>query len=101
MATALQAKVWQKLKSIPLGEVWTYSKLARAVGAPKAVRAVATAVGLNPDPIVVPCHRIVRADGSIGKYSGPGGSVGKAKLLKAEGVLFVGGKIDEKARLKA
>lgn len=82
--TELQKKVWDELKKIKRGEVISYEELANRVGT-KAVRAVATAVGKNPIPLIVPCHRVVRKDGSIGKYS-MGGSEVKRALLALEGV---------------
>ncbi len=66
------------------GEVISYEELANRVGT-KAVRAVATAVGRNPIPVIIPCHRVVRKDGSIGKYS-MGGSEVKRAILALEGV---------------
>ena len=73
---------------IQRGEVWSYGKLAKYIHHPKAVRAVGTAVGANPFAPAVPCHRVVRSDGSIGKYSGKGGTEGKRKLLRSEGFLL-------------
>ncbi len=84
MATVLQQQVWDKLKEIPQGRVTTYALLAEAVDKPKAVRAVASAVGKNPDLIVVPCHRVVRSDGLVGEYAG--GQKKKIQLLTQEGV---------------
>ena len=80
--TKFQIKVWEYLKNIPRGKISTYSKIARAIGYPKAVRAVANAIGKNPNPINIPCHRVVRADGSVGGYSGKGGIDKKIKLFK-------------------
>ncbi len=67
-ATAFQKQVWQALQKIPYGETRTYSDIARSIGQPSAVRAVATACGANPAALVVPCHRIVRSDGGLGGY---------------------------------
>ncbi len=64
----LQIKVWEALLRIPSGHVTTYSELARAVGAPKAVRAVGTAVGRNPISWIIPCHRALRKSGALGGY---------------------------------
>jgi methylated-DNA-[protein]-cysteine S-methyltransferase len=86
--TPFQQKVWRELQRIPKGKVITYKELARRVGTPRAVRAVANAVGANPHPIKIPCHRVIRSDGSLGGYSGRGGIRMKQKLLKKEGVEF-------------
>lgn len=67
-ATAFQRRVWQELQRIPRGKTRTYSQVARALGRPKAVRAVARACATNPVSIVVPCHRVIREDGSLAGY---------------------------------
>lgn len=67
-ATAFQARVWSALSAIPRGETRTYLEIARTIGAPSAVRAVASACAANPVAVVIPCHRIVRTDGSMGGY---------------------------------
>jgi len=67
-ATAFQRRVWQELQKIPRGATRSYSQVARALGRPKAVRAVARACATNPVSIVVPCHRVVRADGNLAGY---------------------------------
>ncbi|MEN9413214.1 MAG: hypothetical protein RLZZ342_301 [Candidatus Parcubacteria bacterium] len=85
-ATPLQKKVWHALCTIPRGSVLTYAQLARKVGKPRAVRAVANAVGKNPLAPHVPCHRVVRSDGTLGGYSAKGGIRTKRALLKKEGV---------------
>ena len=82
--TTLQIKVWKYLKTIPKGQTRTYKQVAIAVKKPKAIRAVANAVGKNPYPIVIPCHRVIRSDGKLGGYSGPGGLKLKKKLLNKE-----------------
>ncbi|MBI3681901.1 MAG: bifunctional DNA-binding transcriptional regulator/O6-methylguanine-DNA methyltransferase Ada [Acidobacteria bacterium] len=81
-ATAFQMKVWRCLQSIPRGEVRSYGEVARAIGRPKAVRAVAGACAANPLAVVIPCHRVVRADQTPGGYRW--GSERKRKLLAAE-----------------
>jgi len=86
--TAFQKKVWNEIDKIPRGEVVTYSQIAENIGHPKAARAVANACGANPNPIVVPCHRVIRSDGELGGYSGPGGIKQKRKLLENEGYLI-------------
>lgn len=67
-ATAFQRRVWEALQDIPYGETRTYAQIAAAIGQPNAVRAVGTAIGKNPVAMVVPCHRVVRSDGSLGGY---------------------------------
>lgn len=86
--TPLQKKVWKELCKIKKGTVISYGELAKRIGKPKAVRAVANAVGANPMPIKIPCHRVIRSDGTIGGYSGRGGVKEKLALLKKEGVIF-------------
>jgi len=68
VATAFQRRVWEALRAIPSGTTRTYSEVARAIGKPSAIRAVARACATNPTSIVVPCHRVVRTDGSLGGY---------------------------------
>lgn len=85
--TKLQLKVWNYLKKIPRGTIKTYMQVAKAVGKPNAVRAIANAIGKNPYPPQIPCHRVIRSDGSIGGYSGKGGTKSKRKLLKKEGII--------------
>jgi methylated-DNA-[protein]-cysteine S-methyltransferase len=86
--TKFQLKVWKYLKTIPVGQIKTYSEVAKAIKKPKAVRAVANAIGKNPYAPKIPCHRVIRSDGSLGGYSGKGGINTKRKLLKLEGVLL-------------
>ena len=85
--TKFQLKIWDFLKRIPKGTVKTYSEVAKAIGKPLAVRAVANAIGKNPYPIRIPCHRVIRSDGSLGGYSGTGGVKKKKNLLKKEGII--------------
>lgn len=82
--TSFQKKVWKTLLKIPRGEVRSYSWIAKQIGAPKAVRAVGSAVGKNPFAPQVPCHRVIRTDGSLGGYSGRGGLKTKVRLLRKE-----------------
>ena len=84
--TEFQLKVWSYLKKIPRGNVKTYSQVAKAIGKPLAVRAVANAIGKNPNAPQIPCHRVIRSDGSLGGYSGKGGIKRKRLLLKKEGI---------------
>jgi len=82
VATAFQRRVWEALRRIPFGATRTYSEVARALGRPKATRAVARACATNPAAIVVPCHRVVRKDGSLGGYRW--GLECKEQLLRQE-----------------
>ena len=66
--TAFQQRVWNQLKAIPYGRTCTYSEIASANGQPKSVRAVARACAANPLALIVPCHRVIRKDGSLGGY---------------------------------
>ena len=84
--TEFSAKVLKQTFRIPRGKVVTYSGLAAKAGHPRAARAVGTALANNPFPIVVPCHRVVRADGSPGKFGG--GTAMKKQLLEKEQVVF-------------
>ena len=86
--TKLQIKVWKYLKKIPKGQIRTYSDVAKGINKPKSVRAVANAIGKNPYAPIIPCHRVIRSDGSLGGYSGKGGINTKRKLLKSEGILL-------------
>ena len=83
--TPFEVAVWEKALEIPFGEVRPYGWIAAEIGRPKAVRAVGTALGHNPVPLVVPCHRVVRTDGTIGQYS-LGGPGNKRTILAAEGL---------------
>jgi AraC family transcriptional regulator of adaptative response/methylated-DNA-[protein]-cysteine methyltransferase len=82
VATAFQRRVWEELRRIPYGATRSYSNVARAIGRPKAVRAVARACATNPVPLVIPCHRVIREDGSLGGYRW--GLRRKRALLEAE-----------------
>ena len=84
--TEFQKKVWKAIDKIPSGHTITYKQLAESIGKPNAYRAVANACGKNPTPIKIPCHRVIRSDGSLGGYSGKGGISTKRKLLKREGI---------------
>lgn len=83
MGTDFQREVWMKLMEIPYGKVVTYGQIAEAIGQPTACRAVAQAVGQNPFLILLPCHRVVAADG-LGGFSA--GTEAKRRLLAVEGV---------------
>lgn len=81
--TPLQRAVWLAMAKIPYGETISYTTLADRVGFPRAVRAVASACGANPLPLVIPCHRVVAKDGTLGGFSLGGAGV-KEKLLAVE-----------------
>lgn len=83
--TAFEVAVWTKALEIPRGEVRPYGWIAAEIGRPRAVRAVGTALGHNPVPLIVPCHRVVRTDGMLGQYS-LGGPGNKRAILTAEGL---------------
>jgi len=83
--TPFEQDVWRKALDIPRGEVRPYGWIAAEIGRPKAVRAVGTALAHNPVPLIVPCHRVVRTDGTIGQYS-LGGPENKRTILATEGL---------------
>ena len=85
--TPFQRRVWHALQAVPAGQVVSYAHIAAAVCQPKGTQAVGQANGANPIPIVIPCHRVVAADGGIGGFSGP--DAYKRALLEREGVTFV------------
>jgi O-6-methylguanine DNA methyltransferase len=89
--TIFQSQVWGKLKQIPKGRVTTYAELAKALGSPRASRAVGNALNKNPDAPQVPCHRVVCSDGRLGGYAG--GSVQKIALLQREGLIIKNNRI--------
>ena len=89
-----QRSVLRKTLEIPRGEVRPYSWIAAQIGRPKAVRAVGTALAKNPVPLLIPCHRVVRSDGSIGEYAL--GAPNKRRILASEGVKFpFGGRVSK------
>ena len=79
--------VWKACAQIPRGQVRTYGWVARAIGKPRAARAVGQALAKNPFAPAVPCHRVVGADGRLTGFSAPGGVAAKRRLLQREGVL--------------
>lgn len=85
--TDFETAVWQSLRHIPVGHTWSYAALAASLGRPKAVRAVGRANGKNPVGLVLPCHRVIGADGRLVGYGG--GLERKAWLLRHEGALVV------------
>ena len=82
--TKFQLAVWKEITKITFGNTKTYSDIANILGKPKSARAVANACGKNPYPGPIPCHRVIRSDGSLGGYSGAGGIETKRKLLLNE-----------------
>jgi methylated-DNA-[protein]-cysteine S-methyltransferase len=80
--TEFRRRVWQAMRDIPAGETRSYGEIARALGS--SARAVGQACGENPIPIIIPCHRIVASDGSLGGYSGADGTTTKRYLLELE-----------------
>ena len=83
-----QIKVWKYLKKIPKGKIKTYKQVAIGINKPKSSRAVANACAKNPYSPKIPCHRVIRSDGNLGGFSGPGGIKAKKRLLKKEGFSF-------------
>ena len=83
--TKFQVIVWKYLKTIPKGKVKTYKQVAIGINRPKSARAVANACAKNPYAPKIPCHRVIRSDGSLGGFSAPEGVKAKIKLLKKEG----------------
>ncbi len=82
--TPFQRSVWEAMRSIPHGDTISYAELANRVGRPGAARAVGQAVGANPVPLLIPCHRVVASDGGLGGFGG--GLPMKRALLRQEGV---------------
>lgn len=80
-------RVYEVTRAIPAGKTLSYGEIAARISAPGAARAVGRALGENPYPIVVPCHRVVAADGSMHGFSGPGGIATKRRMLQLEGAI--------------
>ncbi len=89
-ATEFERRVYTALVAVPRGRTCTYGELAAAAGEPQAARAVGRAVGKNPVPVLIPCHRVLAAGRRPGGFSAPGGLDTKAKLLALEGVVLPG-----------
>ena len=83
-ATPFQRNIWEAARKIPYGKTHTYTWVAAQAGKPKAVRAAGQALGQNPCPIIVPCHRVTCTGGGLGGFSAPGGTATKEYLLKLE-----------------
>ena len=88
--TEFHRRVFAAARAIAPGNTITYGELARRLGTPGAAQAVGQALGANPFPIIVPCHRIVAADGSLGGFSAPGGARTKLRMLQIEGAIAQG-----------
>lgn len=86
-------RVYHELSKVPKGKVITYKALARIAGNPNAARVVGLLMKNNKYPNLIPCYKVVRSDGSIGKYSAKGGKEKKIQLLKKEGIKIIKGKI--------
>ncbi len=91
--------VYDVLRKIPEGKVTTYGDIAKAIGHPKASRAVGRILHANPNPIIVPCHRVVMSDGKLGGYAD--GVEKKIRLLKKEGLDFKNNKVENFEKKKA
>lgn len=85
-ASVFARQVYDVVRGIPAGLTMTYGELAQAMHRPGAARAVGQALGRNPIPLIIPCHRVLAAGGQVGGFSAPGGPVTKARLLALEGV---------------
>jgi methylated-DNA-[protein]-cysteine S-methyltransferase len=90
--TEFQSRVLKLVSTIPRGNVTTYRELARALGSPRAYRAVANALAKNPHPVKIPCHRVVRSDSKLGGYKL--GTRRKMKLLLEEGIKIEKSRVD-------
>jgi methylated-DNA-[protein]-cysteine S-methyltransferase len=88
--SAFQAAVWRACRRIAYGQTCSYQDLATRVGKPRAARAIGRVMACNPCPIVVPCHRVIKSDGSLGGYSGTHGVVFKRRLLDMEAAVSAG-----------
>jgi methylated-DNA-[protein]-cysteine S-methyltransferase len=82
--TPFQRSVLRTIQAIPAGQTWTYADVARAIGRPRAARAVGQALARNPVPLMIPCHRVVGSDGGLRGYGGVGGVATKRRLLALE-----------------
>jgi methylated-DNA-[protein]-cysteine S-methyltransferase len=87
IVSTFHASIYRALRAVPRGTTVTYGDLAKQVGQPGAARAVGTAMGRNPWPVIVPCHRVLAQGSKMGGFSAPGGTMTKEKLLALEGVM--------------
>ena len=87
-------KVYEFVKLIPFGKVTTYGEIARAIGSPRSSRAVGSMLHINPEPISIPCHRVVNSKGELSPNFAFGGMKGQKSLLESEGVVVKKGKVD-------
>jgi len=87
----LEEKVYKKLLEVPAGKVTTYGELAKAIGLKNGQRVIGKIMNKNPYPVIIPCHRVIKADGKIGGYAW--GEEVKAKMLLKEGIKIKNGKI--------
>ena len=85
----LHQRIYAVARAIPPGKTMTYGEIARAIGQPGAAQAVGQAMGRNPCPIIMPCHRVLGADGKMGGFTAPGGVATKRRLLEIEGATAV------------
>ena len=88
--TAFQQRVWSIARRIPYGDVRTYHWVGMEMGRPDASRAIGGAMGANPVPLIVPCHRVLRSDGTLGGFSAEGGVETKVAMLQVEGLRIFG-----------
>ena len=88
LMTPFQRSVLAATAAVRAGQISTYGEIAKTIGKPGAARAVGGALGRNPIPVIVPCHRVLAANGKIGGYSGAGGTATKQELLKLEGAML-------------
>ena len=91
---SLFERVYEYVKTVPRGKVVTYGQVAAAIGAPRCARQVGWALHVNPEPGVIPCHRVVNREGRLAPAFAFGGEAAQASLLEAEGVEVVGGYVD-------
>lgn len=97
--SSFRRAVYEATRRIAAGETMTYGTLAQRVGSPGAARAIGTAMATNPVPIIMPCHRVLAANGQPGGFSAPGGLDTKARLLEAEGVQLQASRKEEQTQL--